>query len=157
MDLGDIKGLPGLSSMGNNSTMSDPRHVLEYLRAAADGVSDEGKQVVDGVVTTRYSAMVSLDQLSANVSSGDAATVQKVLSELEHNTGMHAFPIKVWIDAHHLVRRVEMTMSMHGTGGEPLQEDMTADFSNYGPQPRPTPPPADQVTDLAGLLHVSDG
>jgi hypothetical protein len=28
---------------------------------------------------------------------------------------------------------------------------MTADLSNYGPQPRPTPPPAGEVQDLSGL------
>jgi hypothetical protein len=154
---GSVAGAPGLSSVGNNPTMSDPSHVLQYLRAAANGVSDEGKQVVDGVVTTHYSAMVSLDQLSANMPSSDAAAVERTLSELEQSTGMHAFPINVWIDARHLVRRVALTMSMHAGNGTPLQEDLTADFSNYGPQHPPTPPPADQVTDLSGLIHASDG
>jgi hypothetical protein len=152
-----VAGAPGLSSVGNNPTMSDPSHVLQYLRAAANGVSDEGEQVVDGVMTTHYSAMVSLDQLSANLPSSDAAAVQRTLSQLEQATGMHAFPINVWIDAHHLVRRVALTMSMHGSNGTPLEEDLTADFSNYGPQSRPTPPPANQVTDLASLISGSDG
>jgi hypothetical protein len=157
MDLGKLANVPGLSSLGNNQAMSDPSHVLEYLRAASNGVSNEGKQMVDGVLTTHYSAMVSLDQLSANVPADEQAKVQQVLSELAQSTGMQSFPINVWIDANHLVRRVEMEMSMHAASGAAVQEDMTADFSHYGPQPRPTPPPADQVTDLDSLIHASDG
>lgn len=153
MDLQKLASVPGLSSLGKNPTMSDPSQVLQYLRAASDGVSNEGKQVVDGVATTHYGAMVSLDQLSADVPSADQASVQRVLSELEQSTGMHSFPINVWIDAHHLVRRVEMMMSMHAGGGTPVQEDLTADFTNYGPQARPTLPPADQVTDLSSLVN----
>jgi hypothetical protein len=157
VDLSKMAGVPGLSSLDNNPTMSNPSHVLEYLRAASDGVGDEGTQVVDGALTTHYSAVVNLDQLSANVPAVEQASVERVLSELEQTTGMHAFPINVWVDAHHLVRRVEMAMSMHAGGGEAVQEDMTVDFSDYGPQQRPSPPPADQVTDLDSLIHVSDG
>jgi hypothetical protein len=31
---------------------------------------------------------------------------------------------------------------------------MTADIGDYGPQPQPTAPPADQVQDLANLIHL---
>lgn len=157
IDLGNASGVPGLSSVGDNPTMSDPSRVLDYLRAASDGVSDQGKQVVDGVLTTHYSAMVSLDQLSANVPADEQPTVQRALSQLEQSTGMDSFPISVWVDGRGLVRRVEMTMSMHAASGTAVQEELTEDFSDYGPQPRPTPPPAGQVTDLSSLVHVSDG
>lgn len=155
MDLGKLSHLPGLGSLGNSPGMSDPSRMLQYLRAGSNGVSNEGEQMVDGVLTTHYSAMLSLDQLAANVPAAEQPVVQRTLAQLEQTSGMHSFPVNVWIDAHHLVRRTTMSMSMHVAGGAPMQEDMTADFTDYGPQPRPTPPPADQVADLGSLVNVS--
>jgi hypothetical protein len=47
-----------------------------------------------------------------------------------------------------------MSLSLHAGGGVALQETVTADIGDYGPQPRPTPPSADQVQDLSSLIHL---
>jgi hypothetical protein len=151
MDLGKLIGLPGLSSLGN-PTMSDPSQMLQYLRAASDSVSDEGRQQVDGVPTTHYRADLSLDRLPAN-----SPSIRNALSKLQQATGLHDVPLDVWIDAHHLVRRIGMSVDFSPPTGPPLTETITEDLTDYGPQPRPTPPPADQVQDLSGLVGGAAG
>lgn len=148
-------GVPGLSSLGGSQTLTDPTDMLQYLRAASNGVTNEGQERVDGLLTTHYHVTLSLDRLGANLPAAERALVQRVLSQLQQTTATHTFPVDVWIDHHGLVRRMVMLMSLHLAAGAVLQEAMTADFSDYGPQPRPTPPPADQVTDLSSLVHVS--
>lgn len=154
IDLAKAAGLPGLSSLGNNPTMNDPSRMLQYLRAASDGVSNLGHEQVDGVQTTHYRAMLDLDRVAANVPAGEQAFAQRALAQLEQSTNVHQFPIDVWVDAHHLVRRIVMTITVAIPNGRTMQETMTADLSDYGPQPRPPLPPADRVQDLSSLIHV---
>jgi hypothetical protein len=151
MNLAKLTGVPGLSSLGNDPTMSNPGQLLQYLRAASGGVTNEGRQRVDGVPTTHYHAELSLDSLATNVPAGDRAAVQQALSKLQQATNGQGIPVDVWVDAHHLVRRMSMVISLAPPTGPALEETVTADLTDYGQQPRPTLPPADQVTDLSSL------
>jgi hypothetical protein len=148
IDVAKAAGLPGLSSLGDNPDTSDPQAVLQELRSVADGVIDEGQQQVDGVLTTHYAATVSLDRLYRNLSSLDKA----VLAQISPSQDV---PVDVWVDAHHLVRRVAMTLTLGVANGASMQETATTDLSDYGPQPRPTPPPADQVTNGNSIPGLS--
>ena len=152
MDLGKLIGVPGLSSLTSNPTMGDPSQMLQYLRAASDSVANVGGEQVDGVETTHYRAEFSLDRLPDNLPSEDQAAIRKALSALQQATGLQDFPMDVWIDAHHLVRRMVMSVGFHTPSGPALNETITEDLTDYGPQPRPTPPPADQVQDVSGLV-----
>jgi hypothetical protein len=141
-------GLPGLSSLGDNPDTSDPQAVLQELQSVSKGVIDEGQEDVDGVLTTHYAATVSLDRLDGNLSSLDKAALAQI-------TPGQAVPIDVWIDARHLVRRVVMTLTLGVPDGPSMQETATVDLSDYGPQARPTPPPADQVTNADSIPGLS--
>jgi hypothetical protein len=145
INVANASHVSGLSSLGDNPAMSDPQAVLQELESVANGVIDEGHQVVDGVLTTHYAATVSLDRLYGKLTSLDRAVVQQVIPGQD-------VPVDVWIDAHNLVRRVAMTLTMGVPNGPSMQETATADITDYGPQARPTPPPADQVTNASGLL-----
>ena len=138
-------GLPGLSTIGDDPTTSDPAETLQELRAGADSVTDVGQQQVDGVQTTHYRAEINLDRLLPNLPSAERSLLQKLIQG-------QGIPVDVWVDAHHLVRRVEMFLAISVGNSASVQESVTADFSDYGPQPRPTPPPADQVTDGNNLV-----
>ncbi|MBV8429564.1 MAG: hypothetical protein JO244_00250 [Solirubrobacterales bacterium] len=152
MDFSKMAGVPGVSSFTSNPTMSDPTQALSYLRAASDSISNQGQQVVDGLLTTHYHAELSLDRLAANVPGPEKDLITQALSKLEQATGLHDLPVDVWVDAHHLVRREFMSLDVHTPRGPELQETVTADLSDYGPQPRPTPPPAGQVQDMSSLV-----
>lgn len=47
-----------------------------------------------------------------------------------------------------------MTVDLALPNGGSMQETVTADFSDYGAQPRPAPPPSDEVQDIGALLHI---
>lgn len=142
--LAKATALPGLSSLGGDPATSDPGAILQELRAGADNVTDEGQQQVDGVQTTHYGGEINLDRLLGNLPSGDRAA-------LEQLTQGQGVPIDVWIDAHDLVRRVVMSITLNAPNGPSLQETATTDITDYGPQPRPTPPPPGQVTDGSSI------
>lgn len=154
LDLSKLVGLPGFSSLGSNPTMTDPSHMLQYLRAASDSVTNEGSQLVGGVATTHYHVLLDLNNIAANLPATERSTVQSALSQLKSSTNLSQIPMDVWIDAHHLVRRIAMAVTASAGTGAGLQENMTADLTDYGPQPTPSAPPADQVQDLSNLVHV---
>ena len=150
-DLGKLKGVPGVSSLESNPTMTDPSQLLQYLRAASAGVSNLGKQRVDGVETTHYRATVKLDSLA---SLEHATAERSLIEQLQQRTGLSEFPMDVWIDSHRLVRRILMSLPIRLGNGPTIEESAVADITGYGPQRRPTPPPADQVADLSSLIHI---
>jgi hypothetical protein len=142
-NLSKAGNVPGLSSVGDDPEWGDPGAVLKELRGGAGGIVDEGQQRVDGVHTTHYHAELDLARLVPNLPS---ALVKQL-------TPGEVVPVDVWIDAHNLVRRVVTSLTLNVPNGPSLQETATSDLTDYGPQPRPTPPPADQVTaaSAAGL------
>lgn len=153
LSLDKLAGIPGLSSLESNPTTSDPSQMLQYLRSTSDVVLDEGHQKVDGFETTHYQAEVNLDDLVGKL--GGAA--QQAAAKLKQLLPSSDLPIDVWIDSAHLVRRIAMTLNLGAATGPSVRETMTADLGDYGPQPPPTPPPADQVQDLSGLASSLGG
>jgi hypothetical protein len=141
-------GLPGFSSVGEDTAMSDPTQVLKELRTGADSVTDEGRQVIDGVQTTHYQAEVNLARLIPSVPS----SALKQLTPQGQDV-----PVDVWIDTHDLVRRVQTSLSLGAPNQPSVHETDTADLSDYGRQTPPTPPPADQVTSLSNLGSILPG
>lgn len=150
-DLSKVAGLPGMSSLGNNPTMTDPSHLLQYLLAASDSVTNEGSQLIGGVPTTHYRVMLDLNNLAANLPAAERAAVQSALAQLRSSTNLSQIPMDVWVDARHLVRRIAMSLALPAG----LQESMTVDLTDYGPQAQATPPPAGQVEDIGNLIHIS--
>jgi hypothetical protein len=102
-----------------------PRTILEALGADSTGQARAlGEQNIDGVRTMRYRELVR--QFGAG------------------------HPVDVWIDAATgLLRRIALTASGRSrSSGTQAQIDFTA----YGPQKLPAPPPASQVGSLAAAL-----
>jgi hypothetical protein len=155
LDLSKLPGLSGLGTLESDPISSDPGQMLQYLRAASSSVSVVARERVDGLLTRHYRADLSLDRVPEAVPAADRSAAQKMVSMLERMTGIHDFPVDVWIDARHLVRRVATSISLALPSGQAMQESVSVEFSHYGPQPRPAPPPADQVQDLGGLLGSS--
>jgi hypothetical protein len=151
MNLAKLAGVPGLSSLGSDPTSTDPAQVLQYLQAASDGVTNDGQQRVDGVQTTHYHADLDLGRLAAEVPTADQGALEQALTKLRQAAGGTDVPVDVWVDAHQLVRQTAMSFSLHSAGGPSLDETVVADLTDYGPQPRPSLPPADQVQDASSL------
>ncbi len=84
----------------------------------------------------------------------DRAQARQAVAALEKMTGLHYIPVSVWVDSHHLVRRMMMSFNERVPGtGQSLTVSMRMDFLDYGRQPTPSIPPASQVNNFLSLLH----
>ncbi len=139
IDLSKVTSVPGLSSLGSGSAAYDPGKLLSYLSSVSNGVVSEGREQVDGIDTTHYHA-----DLDGNVILGSLPAATRQLLQLQ------TIPVDVWIDGSNLVRRIQMTVA----AGQIMNVSVTEDVFDYGPQPPPSLPPADQVQDLSGLANA---
>jgi hypothetical protein len=143
-------GVPGLSSFAGTPASSDPSQMLQYLRAAGD-VSNRGTERINGVPTNRYHATVSLDRVADALPASARNAARRSIAALERVTHTHELPVDAWIDGAHLVRRIQMSFKASAQG-QTVDALTTIDIPEYGPQPAPVLPPADQVTDASALL-----
>jgi hypothetical protein len=147
-------GLPGVSSLANNPASSDPSQFLQYLRAVSGKVSKVGTDNVNGVHTTHYRAEVSLDHVPDAVAPALRQSARQSISALEKMTNLRLLPTDVWVDGQHLVRRLQISFGENLSGGPTVTTSIRIDIPEYGPQPAPALPPADQVTDLTTLART---
>ncbi len=151
--LGKSGGIPGISSLLNNPTSGNPAQLLQYLRASSGGVTKVGTAQIDGVSTTEYKGTVQLDKYPSLLPSSQQTQAKQAIDQLESLTKIKSIPVTVWVDDQHLVR--QMAMSFTETlpnSGQSVSLQMQMRISDYGPQPTPAYPSADQVLDASALL-----
>lgn len=144
-------GVPGLSSLAGSPGSNDPSQLLQYLRAVSGSISNQGSEQVGGVQTTHYRATISLDKVPDALPAAQRKAARQGIAALESVTHLHALPVDVWVDGHHLVRRMQMTFTSSAQG-QNINTAITIEIPEYGPQPSPTLPPSDQVGDAGALL-----
>jgi hypothetical protein len=136
-------------------TQGNPMDYLRYLRATSGRVERVGGEDVRGVATTHYKATVDLRRTPKL----DRRSAERLIQL----GGTATMPTEVWIDQHHLVRRMRLQISMKmppnagAAAGQQMHLDETVELYNFGPKPRVVPPPADQVYDATGLAERGTG
>jgi hypothetical protein len=150
LDLSKASGLPGVSSLAGNPASSDPSQLLQFLRGVGGGVKKVGSEQVNGVQTTRYHAEISLDKVAQSLPESSRKAAEQSIKSLEKLTNLKGLPVDVWVDSGNLVRRMRMSFD-ESPSGQTIHAVITMDFSDYGPQPPPSIPPADQVSDISSL------
>lgn len=153
--LASSTGIPGLSSLLDNPTTSNPGAMLQYLKAVAGKVTRVGTATVNGVATTEYEATIDLAKYPNLVPSAQRAVAEQAISALEKYTGGASFPTEVFIDSHHLVRRMTMTLSETIPSAGQTNIAMTVNVLHYGPQATPAIPPAGEVMSASSLLGAA--
>jgi hypothetical protein len=154
VNLSQVTGIPGLSSLTSNPASTNPGEMLQYLKAASGGVSTLGHKVVDGYETTGYHASIQISKVPGAVPPGERAAAQAAMAKLTQLAHLSAIPVTVWIDKNHLVRR--MTLAITATAdGQTIDESISIDLPEYGPQPAPTLPPASEVAPASALKSSS--
>ena len=154
VDLAKASGIPGFSSLANNPVSSDPSQFLSYLRATSGTVSKQGSAVVNGIQTTHYHATINLDRVPDALPSASRAGAKQAVSSIEQLTGLRQLPVDAWIDGNDLIRRMRLSFDESLAPSVKLNIAITMDFVKYGPQPTPTFPSADQVSDASSLSGV---
>jgi hypothetical protein len=134
---------------------SNPAQFLQYLRASAGKVTRVGHETVRGVATTHYTGTVDLRKVADVMPSSGRAQLRAALDKVIAQTGVATLPVGAWVDAHGLVRRMTLMLSLP-VAGQRLQMEITVDLFGFGPTPTVTPPPEREVFDatqsaLAGL------
>jgi hypothetical protein len=146
-ELSSLSQSLGSSSFGGGS--SNPSEMLSYLRAAGT-VTRTGEEDVRGVNATRYHAVIDFGRFAAAVPPDERAAARRGGQLLQRMTGAKSLPMDVWVGAGR-VRRVAMSMSLCTPEGR-LRESISLDLYDYGRQPAPSPPPADQVADVGAQV-----
>lgn len=154
VDLAKASGIPGFSSLANNPVSSDPSQFLSYLRATSGDVTKQGSEVVNGVQSTHYHATINLDRVPDALPSASRSGAKQAVSSIEQLTGLKQLPVDAWIDSNNLIRRMRLSFAESLAPSVKLNIGMTMDFIKYGPQPKPTFPSADQVSDASSLSSV---
>ena len=149
VNLAKIAGVAGLSSLTSNPATSDPSQLLNFLRASGK-VTKVGTEQVNGVQTTHYRGAIDLSRIANALPGASRQAVQQSVQALEKMTTLRELPFDVWVDGQHLVRRMTISFS-ESVSGQSETVSMRIDIPQYGPQPIPAAPPADQVTDLNAL------
>jgi hypothetical protein len=146
----------GISSlMSSSGQLSDPGQYFQWLHAVAgSSLQNLGSATINGVQTTHYHAEVGLSQLSQAFKNGNQQpAVAQAESQLSKEIAGGKIPIDVYIDSSNLVRRIVINEKAT-VGGKSVSTAITVDFPEYGTQPAPTVPPANEVTNFKSLSGI---
>lgn len=137
----EMKSMSGfdMSQFLSQSQQMQPAQYIEQLTASGD-VHVVGSEKVNGIDTTHYAGTVSLEESLAHYS----PAVRAQMKPLMEKAGFTGSDMDLWLDDKGLVRRVK-AVAEGGTGSLSFAMDVLA----YGVEVDVTPPPADQVVDLA--------
>jgi hypothetical protein len=131
---------------------SDPTQALSNLRAMSDRVERLGSEHVRGVPTTHYRGKVLLRRLPNAVPASQRAAARATSKRLIELTGTESYPLEVWIDRHHLVRRLRIQMKMNlPPQNQNMTMDMTTEMFDFGPKQKAKAPPAAETIDVTKL------
>lgn len=145
-------GIPGISSLIDNPASSNPAQMLQYLRATSGAVKKVGTAQVNGRTTTEYRATIELRKYPSLVPAAQRGAAQQGVGALESQFKASSIPVTVYVDAENLVRRMHFSLAQQSASTGALAAQFTIDILAYGPQPKPTFPPASQVSNGASLL-----
>jgi hypothetical protein len=122
----------------------DPSQALQTLRALSSRVEQVGTEDVRGVTNTHYRATVELRRLPEVTPPARRAAARQSADRLIQLIGADSYPMEVWVDRRHLVRRMRLQMTMK-VQGRSLKQDMTIELFDFGPKRKVKPPPAGQT------------
>jgi hypothetical protein len=131
---------------------NDPTRGVGALRAISSRVERVGSESVRGVVTTHYRSTVELRKLPAVVPPSKRADARRSIERLIQLSGTDSYPMEVWIDRHHLVRRMRFVLEMK-IQGQSLKYVTTTEMYDFGPKQKIKPPPAGDVYDVTKLVR----
>ncbi len=149
------KGASGLGLEGLESfTNSDPRSLLDVLKAVSGEIETVGTEELRGTPTTHYRATLDLRNLDQLVPEAETqgADLGAMLDQVLGQAGLSEMPFDVWLDEAGLVRKVEASFSMAPPGEQgKLEASMSFELYDYGVEVDVTPPPAGEVVDASTL------
>lgn len=151
LDLNKAFSSLGIDPQSLSDGSTNPAQILSYLKGSTGSPKVTGHEAVRGVQTTRYDGTVSLESVVQHLPQNQRAKAQEALEKLSSQAGSAlSYPVSVWIDAHHLVRRMTMAISF-STEGKSVGINIEIENFDFGPTPAVTPPPSSETYDATSL------
>lgn len=133
----------GIDAQSLTSGESDPTEMLKLLRGHGATITKLGSEAVRGTQTTHYRGTVDLAREAETLPTTDRATLKRSIHTLIEKSGISEVPIELWIDEHHLLRK--MTMDIAEAAG--VHTDLTLEFFDFGAIPSVTAPSGGETFD----------
>lgn len=158
-EMGKLSGVD-LSTLSQGQ--NDPTQALAFLRGASSKIATVGHEKVRGARTTHYRVDLDFAKAAAAAEPAQRPALQRVASLYAGQT----VPADVWIDGAGRTRRMTYVVDLAklhlpGKGAATPRSgtlSFTMELYEFGVAVKATPPPADQVTDLATVLtQARDG
>jgi hypothetical protein len=131
---------------------TDPRDVLETLRAVTSKIETVGSEDLRGVETTHYRAVIDPAELAKLAPSGDEQMTQTLVDQFTAQSGLGAIPVDVWIDETGFVRKLGMSFAATQPGTTQSSEvSLAFEIWDYGESVDIDVPPASQVADASAV------
>lgn len=129
---------------------SDPSQFVALLRGIGN-VTRVGTEVVNGVSTTHYKAVLHLSRVADRLPPSERAAAQANVRAIEKVAG-DSLPVEVWVDAQNRVRREQFDEHVNlPLGAGALTGRIAVDFLSFGPTPSVSAPPAGEVWDATSV------
>jgi hypothetical protein len=121
-----------------------PLDALAYLRAVSGELVDEGPDLTRGEPTTRYRTTIDPRKIVGQLPQA---------LQLPAGAGEQSLSASLWIDAKGRLRRLEVSADPSASPGAPDgRATVTLELFDFGVPVQVEAPPADEVTDVGGLL-----
>jgi len=135
---------------------SDPRAVLDTLKAVSGSIEPVGREKVRGVETSHYVAMLDPSKLAAQAAtSGASADVISTLTKSVSQLGLGLLPLHIWIDDEDLVRKLTMDVSPSDTSiATGVKVMVSFELFDYGTPVSIAAPAADDTVDASQVPGV---
>ncbi len=140
VDLGQLGGLD----------KTDPRDLLDLLRAASGGLDTVGTETLRGVETTHYRTTLDAEDIVSQIGKDLDDSMAAQITQAIEQSGLDEIPIDVWVDGDSLLRRLDTTIAAQA-GGRSSSSTLSLELYDYGKPVDVTPPPAEQVASVDTL------
>jgi len=147
LDLKRISAAMGLNPGSLTSGEENPAEYLAYLRSRGSTLTASGSAVVRGVPKTRYSGQLNLLKAVESDAASNLAQARAAIEKIIAETGESSYPMEVWVDGNHMVRRVSVTLDLKASGQQ-LSERINSEYFDFGPTLKVAPPPSSEVSDI---------
>jgi hypothetical protein len=152
----DPQGLADASAVDAGSlflgSQGDPAQFLLWLRALGPTVTKVGPDQVRGDATTRYDAVVDMQELAEQGPPGKQDAWKAYVESTQERLGLTRIPVQVWVDGDGLVRRLRNGYVFGEEGSQSSSVSIT-ELWDFGVRVSVKAPPPRLVADLADIVR----
>jgi hypothetical protein len=147
LDLARFGQAAGLDPSSFTSGGANPTQYLQYLKAAGGSSTIVGHEALRRVATTHYAGKIDLLKAAEAQPGANSSQLHEAFQKLVTATGLRSVPVDVWVDAHGLVRKIAIALSM-AAAGQQVKTSIESEFYDYGPTQSITVPGDSEVFDM---------